>query len=114
MLPPAGYTKGLPADRRTDKGEGDIPPERHEIGFFPYKPPHLARSVPRPGLAHATNAVQHILGGSDYDGAVWTKGSPRIEETIYWFSLLIDTTMPICGNAAQRPQGQISTGQRIS
>src|SRR5439155_18521485 len=30
------------------------------------------------------------------------------EETIYWFNLLIDTTVPICGNAAQRPHGMIS------
>jgi L-asparaginase len=31
-----------------------------------------------------------------------------VEETAYWSNLLIDTTVPICGNAAQRPQGQIS------
>jgi len=35
-------------------------------------------------------------------------GSPQVEESAYWFNLLIDTTLPICGNAAQRPQGQIS------
>jgi hypothetical protein len=28
--------------------------------------------------------------------------------TAYWLNLLIDTTLPICGNAAQRPQGQLS------
>ena len=32
----------------------------------------------------------------------------RIEETIYWLNLLIDTTLPICGNAAQRAHGMIS------
>ena len=31
-----------------------------------------------------------------------------MEETAYWFNLLIDTRLPICGNAGQRPQGQIS------
>jgi hypothetical protein len=31
-----------------------------------------------------------------------------VEETAYWFNLLIDSTLPICGNAAQRPQGQAS------
>jgi len=108
ILPPSGYTKGLPADRRTDTGSGDIGPERRGADFFPYKPPHLAASVPRPALARATNAVQHILAGGKYDGAIWTEGSPRIEETIYWFNLLIDTTVPICGNAAQRPHGMIS------
>ncbi len=108
ILPPAGYTKGLPADRRTDTGAGDIPPERRGADFFPYKPAHLAASVPRPGLARATNAVQRILASGKYDGAIWTEGSPRIEETIYWLNLLVDTTVPICGNAAQRPQGMIS------
>jgi len=52
--------------------------------------------------------VQRILASGKYDGAIWTEGSPRIEETIYWLNLLIDTTVPICGNAAQRPQGMIS------
>jgi hypothetical protein len=39
---------------------------------------------------------------------IWTQGSPQVEESAYWFNLLVDTTLPICGNAAQRPQGQIS------
>ena len=108
VLPPSGYTQGLPAARRTDTGEGDIPPERRGVDFFPYKPPHLAASVPRPGLARATNMVQRILASGRYDGAIWTEGSPRIEETIWWLNLLIDTTVPTCGNAAQRPQGQVS------
>jgi L-asparaginase len=108
VLPPSGYTKGLPENRRTDAGAGDIPPERRGADFFPYKPPHLAASAPRSALARATNAVQEILASGKYDGAVWTEGSPRIEETIYWFNLLIDTTVPICGNAAQRPHGLIS------
>jgi len=108
ILPPSGYTKGLAAERRTDAGAGDILPERRGADFFPYKPVHLAASVPRPALARATNAVQQILASSKYDGAIWTEGSPRIEETIYWFNLLIDTTRPICGNAAQRPHGMVS------
>jgi hypothetical protein len=108
VLPPSGYTKGLPADCRTDTGTGDIAPERRGVDFFPYKPAHLAASTPRPSLARATNAVQQILATGKYDGAIWTEGSPRIEETIYWLNLLIDTTLPICGNAAQRPHGMIS------
>ena len=107
VLPLSGDTKGL-TDRRSDVGEGDIPPERRGVDFFPYKPPHLAASAPRNALARATNAVQQILASGKYDGAIWTEGSPRIEETIYWFNLLIDTTLPICGNAAQRPHGMIS------
>ena len=108
VLPPSGYTQGLAADRRTDTGSGDIPPERRGVDFFPYKPPHLAASAPRAALARATNAVQQILASGEYDGAIWTEGSPRIEETIYWLNLLIDATVPICGNAAQRPHGMIS------
>jgi hypothetical protein len=108
VLPPSGYTKGLPEDRRSDAGTGNIPPERRGADFFPYKPTHLAASAPRSALARATNAVQEILASGRYDGAVWTEGSPRIEETIYWFNLLIDTTVPICGNAAQRPHGLVS------
>jgi L-asparaginase len=108
ILPPAGYTKGLAAHRRTDTGAGDIPHESRGVGFFPYKPPHLAASAPRSALARATNAVQRILASGKYDGAIWTEGSPRIEETIYWFNLLIDTPVPICGNAAQRPHGMVS------
>src|SRR5215469_16608468 len=71
ILPPSGYTKGLSADRRTDMGEVDIPPERRGVDFFPYKPPHLAASAPRPSLARATNSVQQILASGKYDGAIW-------------------------------------------
>jgi hypothetical protein len=52
--------------------------------------------------------VQRILATGKYAGAIWTQGSPRIEETVYWLHLLIDTTLPICGNASQRPHGQVS------
>jgi L-asparaginase len=108
VLPPAGYTKGLPAFRRTDIGEGDIPPETRSKDFFAYRPYHLGESPPRPALARLTNAARRIFDSKNYDGAVYTQGSPQIEEVAYWFNLLIDTTIPICGNAAQRPQGEIS------
>ena len=52
--------------------------------------------------------MQALVSSGDYDGVIWTQGSPQVEESAYWFNLLIDTTLPICGNAAQRPQGQIS------
>ena len=106
--PPGGYRKGKPAHLRTDKGEGDIAPEARGINFFGYKPHHLASAPPRPMLAKVTNDVQAIASSGDYQGIIWTQGSPQVEECAYWFSLLIDTTLPICGNAAQRPQGQIS------
>ena len=108
MLPTGGYTKGLRAALRTDVGEGDIPPETRSKDFFAYKPFHLNESPPRPSLAPLTNAARQILASGKYEGAIFTQGSPQVEETAYWFNLLIDTTVPICGTAAQRPHGEIS------
>ncbi|MDB5775482.1 MAG: L-asparaginase [Herbaspirillum sp.] len=108
IMPPGGYTKGLPAAQRTDIGDGDIAPERRGEDFFSYRPYHLASTGTRRTLARATNAVQKILASGDYLGAVWTEGSPTSEESIYWMGLLIDTVKPICGNSAQRTQGEIS------
>ena len=108
MLPTGGYTKGLRAALRTDVGEGDIPPETRGKEFFAYKPFHLTKSPPRPSLAPLTNAARQIFASRKYDGAIFTQGSPQVEETAYWFNLLIDTTVPICGTAAQRPHGEIS------
>ena len=106
--PPSGYTKGLPAHLRKDKGEGDIPPETRAKDFYAYKPYHLASAPPRPMLAKVTNDMQALCSSGDYEGVIWTQGSPQVEESAYWFNLLIDTPRIICGNAAQRPQGQIS------
>jgi hypothetical protein len=107
-VPPGGFTKGLQAHLRADEGEGDIAPEVRGTHYFGYKPYHLAVAPPRASLAKATNDMQALVSSGDYDGVIWTQGSPQIEESAYWFNLLIDTTLPICGNAAQRPQGQIS------
>lgn len=108
LAPSAGYTKGLPAAERTDMGEGDIAPEVAGANFFPYRPAHLNQSPPRMTLARITNMAQTILSSGDYDGAIWTQGSPRVEETVYWFSLALDVTVPVVGNASQRYHGQIS------
>jgi L-asparaginase len=108
-LPAAGYTKGLAARERTDIGDGDIAPEQRGREFFPYKPYHLDAHEPRQGLARITNIVQRVLASGKYQGAIWTQGSPRIEETIYWLHLLLDCTVPVCGNSAQRPHGQVSS-----
>ncbi|OWU70588.1 asparaginase domain-containing protein [Marinibacterium profundimaris] len=106
--PPGGWRNGLPGAQRSDTGEGDIPPEAMGQDFYAYKPYHLAMSPPRPMLAKITNDVQAIADNPAYDGLVWTQGSPQVEESAYWFNLLIDTDKPISCNAAQRPQGQIS------
>jgi L-asparaginase len=108
VAPPGGFTRGLANAQRADQGEGDTPAEKMGWDFFGYKPFHLAKSPPRPLLAKITNDVQAIMSSGKYDGAIWTQGSPQVEETAYWFNLLIDTNLPIACNAAQRPQGQIS------
>ena len=58
-------------------------------------------------LARLTNAVQQIMSSGKYAGAIWLEGSANIEETIYWLNLLIDTNVPIVGNASQRPHGSV-------
>ncbi len=108
VVPSSGYTKGLAAKLRTDVGDGDIAAEVRGHDFFPYRPYHLGPAPPRPALARIANAVQRVLASGKYAGAIWTQGSPRIEEAVYWLNLLVDTTLPICGNASQRPHGQLS------
>jgi L-asparaginase len=106
--PPGGYTRGLAAAARTDMGEGDIPPERLGADFFPYRPFWLLRQAQRQRLALITNMVQRALDSGAYTGAVWLEGSPSVEESAYWLSLLIDTHLPISCNASQRPHGALA------
>ncbi len=108
VKPSAGYKKGLPKDLRTDVGEGDIAPELRGRDFDGYKPFHLMTSPARPALATITNSAQKIADSGHYDGLIWTQGSAQVEETAYWLSLTLDTTLPVCVNAAQRAQGEIS------
>ena len=108
VLPSGGYTKGLAAAERTDMGDGDIAPERLGRDFFAYRPVHLAASPPRAVMATMVNDIHDILETGDYLGAIWTQASPRLEETLYWFNLLLDTMLPVAGNAAQRTNGEIS------
>ena len=106
--PSAGYKKGLPASARTDVGTGDIAPEAHGRDFFPYRPVHLRAEPPMATLARLTNVVQRALASGRYAGAIWLEGSPNVEETTYWLNLLIDTPVPVVGNASQRPHGAAS------
>lgn len=105
--PSGGYKKGLPEARRTDVGEGDVPVESLGRDFFVYRPGHLRRSPTMSDLARLTNVVQRAMKTGKYAGAIWLEGSANIEETIYWLNLLIDTTVPIVGNASQSPHGSV-------
>lgn len=105
-VPSGGYRKGLPANKRTDVGEGDIPPETWGEDFFTYTP--FRQDTAMPTLARATNVVQQALASGRYAGAIWLEGSPTTEESIYWLNLLIDTTVPIVGNSSQRTHGMLS------
>lgn len=104
--PSGGYTKGLPAALRTDVGEGDIPPEKPGVDFFQYGA--YGTSPTRAALAKATNMIQAAMSSGKYAGGIWFEGSPNVEDSSYWFSLLIDTTKPMVFNAAQRDRGKIS------
>ncbi|WP_375584411.1 asparaginase domain-containing protein [Cyclobacterium xiamenense] len=104
--PAGGYTKGLPAELRTDVGEGDIPPETLGKDFFTYGP--YGASQNRMQLARATNMVQRVMASGEYDGSIWLEGSPSIENTAYWMGLLIDSKSPLVFNAAQRMRGLVS------
>jgi hypothetical protein len=105
--PSGGYRNGLPAVERTDVGEGDIPPETLGEDFFPYRPRHLRTEPPRRVLAKLTNMVQRALSEGEYAGGIWLEGTPSVEETTYWLNLLIDTRVPIVGNASQRTHGSL-------
>lgn len=105
--PSGGYTKGRPAAERSDVGHGDIAPESLGTGFFPYRPPHLRREPATAILVRITNVVQSAMASGKYAGGVWLEGSPFVEETGYWLNLLIDTTLPIAGNASQRAHGAV-------
>jgi len=107
-LPSGGYATGRHADERTDIGAGDIGPESRGVDFFPYRPGYLRKEPPMAALARVTNVVQRALASGKYLGAIWLEGSPFVEETTYWLNLLIDTTLPICGNSSQRPHGAIA------
>ncbi len=106
VVPSGGYTRGLPAHRRTDAGTGDIPPERLNEHFFPYRPGHLRGDPPRAALATVTNTVSEALASGDYPAGRWLEGSPSIEEPLYWLNLVLDTELPIVGCASSEwPHG---------
>jgi hypothetical protein len=93
VVPSGGYTEGLPESQRTDSGDGDIDPEEPGRDFFPYRPRRF--EPPPEKLAHLTNVVQDVLASGRFDGGIWLEGSPYVEETAYWFHLLLDINVPL-------------------
>ena len=53
------------------------------------------------------NQVQKALGSDAYAGAIWLESSPTVQDTTYWLNLLVDSRLPISGNAAQRAHGLV-------
>jgi len=111
--PSGGYVHGLPAALRTDKGSGDIPPEKPGVDFFSYTYKGADAttnnfSPSRATLAKITNEVQSTLDTGKYRGGLWLEGSPRVEDTIYWFNLVIDTDATLVGVIANRPNRFLS------
>lgn len=93
--PSGGYTTGPDAERLGQD-------------FFVYYPYHLQSE---PGVAHlaeATNQVQAVLDTGGFTGVQWLEGSPTVDETLYWLGLVVDTTVPLVGHAAQRRHQSLS------
>ena len=105
--PSGGYRNGLAAHLRTDIGSADIAPEARGKDFFPYRPAALRTEPTRLALGALTNTVQNVAWDRRYAGLIWLEGSPDLEETLYWLSLVIDTAMPIVGCVAQRAHGSV-------
>jgi hypothetical protein len=116
-IPSGGYRKGLSGDRRTDHeldggrpvpATADLPPEQRGTDYFGYFPRHLRTEPDMAALARATNLVQRTLGSGEFGGGQWLEGSPTTEESMYWFNLLLDASVPLVGHSAQRPHGTLS------
>lgn len=93
VLPPAGYTQ-----------HGEVSGE----DYFPYKPTPIFKRPRYRDMATVINIVQATLVSGKYAGGIWLEGSPTVEETTYWLSLLIDTDLPLAGIASQRTHGQLA------
>jgi hypothetical protein len=116
-IPSSGYRKGLAGALRKDSimaggvpvpATEDIPPEQRGTDYFGYFPRHLRTDPGTSSLAEATNLLQSALGSGEFDGGQWLEGSPTTEESMYWFNLLLDISVPLVGHSAQRPHGTLS------
>jgi hypothetical protein len=92
-LPPAGYTQ-----------QGEV----SGVDYFPYKPFPISHQPSPQALARVTNLVRQTLATGEFVGMVWLEGSPTVEETLYWLSIVAGSDLPMAGVAAQRPHGQLA------
>jgi L-asparaginase/Glu-tRNA(Gln) amidotransferase subunit D len=76
--------------------------------YFPYKPRAIAHRPRYRDLATATNVVREAMGSGRYAGGIWLEASPTLEESLYWFNLVLDTDPPLVGCASQRSHGQLA------
>lgn len=76
--------------------------------YFPYKPRAAAHRPRYRDLATATNLVREAMRSGRYAGGIWLEASPTLEETLYWFNLVLDIDVPLVGCASQRPHGQLA------
>ena len=96
------FLRAAPSGGRTADGE------RLGQDFFAYYPYHLQREPDLAHLAEATNHVQDVLAAGEHSGVQWLEGSPTVDETLYWLGLVVDTTVPLVGHAAQRRHQSLS------
>lgn len=96
------FVRALPSGGYTARGE--------ESGrdYFPYKPRPIAHRPRYRDLATATNVVRSTLLSGSYAGGLWLEASPTLEESLYWFNLVLDVDVPLVGTASQRPHGQLA------
>lgn len=96
--------------RAAPSGGYTADPDSERLGqdFFAYYPYHLLSEPDLTNLAQATNHVQAVLATGEYTGVQWLEGSPTVDETLYWLGLIIDTTVPLIGHAAQRRHQSLS------
>jgi L-asparaginase/Glu-tRNA(Gln) amidotransferase subunit D len=107
---------GSPLDRRADFDfirvlpSGGYPSRGEESGrdYFPYRPRAIAHRPRYRDLATATNVVREAMRSGRYAGGLWLEASPTLEETLYWFNLVLDIDLPLVGCASQRPHGQLA------